>query len=613
MVGAFGEAQVMDWGLANVLPQRGTPDEPSDESDRTAVSVIRTVRSGSDADRSRAGSVLGTPSYMAPEQARGDIDAIDERTDVFGLGSILCEILTGQPAFTGPSRDAILRRARRAETADALARLDACGADADMKALACNCLAVEPDDRPRDAVVLAAAITAYLAGVQEKLRMAEVDRVEARARAEEETKRRLLADDLAREAEARAVEERTRRRVTVGLAASVLALVASVGAGYGWFRWQRNQGQSRFDLALRGAEALRSEAKQAGDDLARFATAREAARAIARLLADARDQPSRERVKALEEAVEAEAQMAESDQELVGKLVDMCVHNSASDPAYADAFRKAGIDIAAWPGAEVVAAIRLRPPSVVVAMAAALDNWTLIRRERMGDRAGANALSDVAEAVDPDSWRNQLRDALDLPEKEQRLDALRGLARSAKIDELSPVSLDLLGGALRGAGDLQAAERVLRLGQRRCLTSMLEVPPGRALSDGPDRLKAGLQRSLSAPRAICRHDNRIFRRRASVSPRLAGVPIHGLIMRGPQPSLGGLDEVGLDLLQGFVLGVTAWQRRHLGRIPANLGFGVDHCRQADAELNWYRGGAFLHGSPPRLILYSLDRHLRCLP
>ena len=92
---------------------------------------------------------------MAPEQARGEIERVDERADVFALGSILCEILTGQPAFTGRTSGEIRRKAARGDTADALARLDACGADAELVALARDCLAAEPEDRPRDAGAVA--------------------------------------------------------------------------------------------------------------------------------------------------------------------------------------------------------------------------------------------------------------------------------------------------------------------------------------------------------------------------------------------------------------------------------------------------------------------------
>ena len=94
---------------------------------------------------------MGTPSYMPPEQARGQTDRIDERADVFALGSILCEILTATPAFTGRAAAEILRKAADGDTADALARLDGCGAEAELIALAKDCLAVEPEDRPRDA------------------------------------------------------------------------------------------------------------------------------------------------------------------------------------------------------------------------------------------------------------------------------------------------------------------------------------------------------------------------------------------------------------------------------------------------------------------------------
>jgi len=116
MVGAFGEVQVMDWGLAKVLSRDGTPAaEPEPASSvlltRTAVRV-NSVEADSD---TREGDVLGTPSYMPPEQALGEINRLDERCDVFSLGAILCEVLTGSPPYKGADGMAVLRLARRAE------------------------------------------------------------------------------------------------------------------------------------------------------------------------------------------------------------------------------------------------------------------------------------------------------------------------------------------------------------------------------------------------------------------------------------------------------------------------------------------------------------------
>jgi serine/threonine-protein kinase len=121
MVGAFGEVQVMDWGMAKVLKGEPTaaPATPPEET-----STIATVRSLLPGLSSQAGAVLGTPAYMAPEQARGEVDRLDERCDVFGLGAILCVLLTGEPPYCGSSRNEQYLQASRAELDDAFARLE---------------------------------------------------------------------------------------------------------------------------------------------------------------------------------------------------------------------------------------------------------------------------------------------------------------------------------------------------------------------------------------------------------------------------------------------------------------------------------------------------------
>ncbi len=473
MVGSFGEVQVMDWGLAKVLAQGGTADEPLPHPEILDVSVIRTVRSGSDANASRPGSVLGTPAYMAPEQAGGGVELIDERADVFGLGSILCEILTGEPAYAGPSFAAILRKAKKGETADALKRLDACGADGELKALACRCLATDPVERPRDAGVLAAAITAHLSSVQERLRKAELDRVEAHARVEEETKRRILADDLAKEAKARAAEERKRRRMTVALAASILAL-AALGGGT-WLATERSNSERRASVAQVIGEAHRKQnaAREAPADVpALWSEALAAVERAEGLLAQGGEPGQKREIAALRNSITSERDAARNESEWLGQLIDIRSTKAESsdgaspDQSYARVFRAAGIDPDVLGAEEIAARIRKRRPILAQGLVAALDDWAAVRREQRNDMAGAKRLLMAARAADPDPRRERLRVLQEQAGGKERLEALRLLASTAKTDELPAVSLDLLGVALLVDGDAQGAADVLRKAQR---------------------------------------------------------------------------------------------------------------------------------------------------
>lgn len=100
VLGDFGEVMVLDWGLAKVI---GQGDKPIPEGELPGVKPFGH-------DPTMQGQVLGTPGYMPPEQAGGQLERVNERSDVYGLGAILYDILTNRPPFVGENTNDVLHR-----------------------------------------------------------------------------------------------------------------------------------------------------------------------------------------------------------------------------------------------------------------------------------------------------------------------------------------------------------------------------------------------------------------------------------------------------------------------------------------------------------------------
>jgi serine/threonine protein kinase len=218
MIGDYGETLVVDWGLAlcrvaSPQPHASGAEAPPGEAQPPAE------------DAAPTGHVLGTPGYMAPELARGTEG--DERADVFGLGALLCCILTGKPAVVGSGSVQIIEKTRAGDLAETRTRLQACGADADLVQLALACLAPDAGARPCHAGAVAERVAAYRSSVQERLQAAEMERAAAQATAR---------------------HERKQRRLVAALAAALVLLVATAALVLFWY--EKDQVERRREVEL---------------------------------------------------------------------------------------------------------------------------------------------------------------------------------------------------------------------------------------------------------------------------------------------------------------------------------------------------------------------------
>jgi tetratricopeptide (TPR) repeat protein len=485
MVGPFGEVQVMDWGLAKVI---GREEPPSvDEA------LVRPPASPSPAGRSPsvAGSVLGTPAYMAPEQARGDVASLDGRADVFGLGAILCEILTGRPPYEGRTVLEAYSRARAGDIADALVRLAGCGADRELTALARECLAREPGDRPSDAGAVAARVRGYLESLEARARTMEVRATRARAR--------------------------------LVLSVTVLAALLIGAAGYLWLQKVERDREARaaesVGRAARETGDLRTLARAGGPDaLSRWDAAEREAKLAVELASNLRQPEMRVEVERLRDEVLREA----ADRRLAARLeriredrgqvferigrtareegpperedIERAIDEAGEE--FESAFREYGLDLRALELS--AAAERIRASRIATDLVLALDLWAALGKVAPGfDPEFREKLIVVAGLADEDPWRRTLRNA----EAARDLETLQGLADDPDIRKAAPSTLEYLALTFRDLRESYREESVLVMGVRLHPDDFwLQARLGRLLIDALRPLEA--LRPLAAAAAL---------------------------------------------------------------------------------------------------------------
>jgi len=336
MIGAFGEVQVVDWGFATVCT---------------------------------------------------DADEQDERADVFALGAMLSEVLTGE------------------SSPDCLDDFDA---DEELVALCRACLSPSPADRPPHSGILAEKLGEYLSAVQAREHQSNLRAIEERAR-------RARAREKAEESRAVAEEQRRKRRQTLALAGGVLLVILALTGGWLWVEEGRAGRVRRASVPVE--EAMREASHLAGaGDLNGAVRAAERALQVARTGeagADLRAGAAElfDELQAEQMSWEADARVLDSLEELRTRWTQgLDFDPLQADAAYAAAFREYGIDIGGLAPDQAAETIRGR--KTALELASALGAWARLRlsEEALADRDWRSLLR-ISELVDPDEERMVIRES----------------------------------------------------------------------------------------------------------------------------------------------------------------------------------------------------------
>jgi serine/threonine protein kinase/tetratricopeptide (TPR) repeat protein len=415
ILGDFGEVIVLDWGLAKLL------DQPAGESELPPIAIE------SDREDTLQGEVLGTPAYMAPEQARGRSEQLDERTDVYGLGTILYEILTGQPPFSGADTQEVLRRVQ-SEEPDRPRQLVATVPPA-LEAICLKAISKRPQDRYDSAGALATDVQHWLA--------------DEPVTAYPEAPHRRLA-------------RWCRRHPSLVTAAALLLL--AFAAGGVWFQ---------LDRAARAAAAAQALAKTEGQVLAALDD-------TTRLIlqghldgAHAAVERAQDQLAGGSTDLQNRVRQARDDLGMLQHLENVLLletftagkfENAAANAAYAVAFQSYGVNVETLDPKE--AAQRIKESAIREQLVTALDDWIYVRAR--SDTSGRDRLLNVVRLADSDAWRQRLRD----PVMHKDRAALQDLAKRPEAVNQPPTILVHLGKYLAQAGAFASSVEVLRRAQR---------------------------------------------------------------------------------------------------------------------------------------------------
>lgn len=156
MLGRFGETLLLDWGIAKTLDPRAPnefPPLPLFDHDPRDLPYM-----------TRPGSAIGTPAFMSPEQAAGDVDRIGPASDVYGVGATLYFLLVGRPPFLGEDLGEMLEQVSRGVFPSP--RRERKDVNAELEAICLKAMAVRPADRYASPLAMADALEAWLAAIR---------------------------------------------------------------------------------------------------------------------------------------------------------------------------------------------------------------------------------------------------------------------------------------------------------------------------------------------------------------------------------------------------------------------------------------------------------------